>query len=148
MKTRHSLVSNSSSSSFCIFGTRIENPKGLLDQLTGYIKPDKKDGCNHKFDRILNRFCSSCGSPAWVTVEDNRDINNELCKQLRKLGLDYYEWEGGEYLEGGIFAGIDLSTDIITKSKDPLTILKETELKIKEKIQNSKIRFYSDHNGG
>lgn len=68
MKIRSGFVSNSSSSSFAIFGICTDDEtliKGLqLVEQGATIE----DGCNHSFDRTKAKFCSECGSPAYIEI--------------------------------------------------------------------------------
>ena len=69
MKIRNGFVSNSSSSSFCVFGVNIgddEKVKKFLKNVAKINIEDQKDqGCSHEFDRDNKKFCPECGQPAW-----------------------------------------------------------------------------------
>lgn len=140
MKTRNGFVSNSSSTSFCVYGVYVDGGTKLLDQLAGKFVPKKKEGCEHKFNRDSFKFCPECGSQAWHVETDNRDISYLLECKLQEMGFDVVHWVGGENSNEGMYFGKDLKSDGAVS----LDVLKKTEIKIKETFPDEKIRFYSD----
>lgn len=88
MKTRNGFVSNSSSSSFAVFGIIAPEPEDLEKLLFGEsvadIKKEPLPGCEHDFDRKKCKFCPECGNPAWLEPEEDEDCD---------YGEDYYELE-------------------------------------------------------
>ena len=87
MKVRAGFVSNSSTSSFSIFGVDTDDSE-LVRILFGEAEIIKEKGCSHEFDRDSKKFCSECGKQAWNEYEkeyDYEDIENALGEK----GLDY-----------------------------------------------------------
>ena len=92
MKIRQGFVSNSSTSSFCIFGVGFETVEDVVRALG--LAPQKINGCDHEFDRTAAKFCPECGEPALVE-EDEYDLANrveETCA-LHGLGFENYSEE-------------------------------------------------------
>ena len=109
MKLRCGFVSNSSTSSFSIFGVETS-----WQELTKVFFPNFEAEaaklvpvCSHEFNRLSMQFCPSCGSPAFrktseKTTADYEDVESEL----NKLGFDIYnETDCGE----GVYVGNNLA---------------------------------------
>jgi len=144
MKTRQGFVSNSSTTSFSVYGIYVEDSDALMDKLMGEKKVTKTKGCKHEFDREKSKFCPECGQPAWNITEEERDPYEDLPKCLEQFGLDATMWGGGENASEGIYVGKDLRGGTFNKSKNKLEILKTIEVKLKELFPNQEPRFYSD----
>jgi hypothetical protein len=106
MKIRCGFVSNSSTSSFSIFGVETS-----WEEMTRIFFPEfTKEGpknvpnCEHEFDRNVCKFCPECGKPAWRVIEP-RDIEwEDMDKKIGESGLDWVDGDGeywvGESLKG------------------------------------------------
>ena len=97
MKTRHGFVSNSSTSSFTcdicdeeytgwdacpsqFDCSTCENEHVMCNSHIKDQEPPEEPGCEHKFDREKQAFCSECGKPAWVEFEcDDFDLSSKQC---------------------------------------------------------------------
>ena len=108
MKLRIGFVSNSSTSSFCIFGAKIDFDE--LAKKLGVEIPEtfKIQGCWHSFDRRHKSACPQCGAATWKEVDFQGyiDDNGEeeaysklLSDQLKENGLDLYCYND-EYGDG------------------------------------------------
>jgi hypothetical protein len=86
MKIRSGFVSNSSTSSFCVFGAVVT--QSFLETLLK--NPDKEDGCEHKFNRDKAKFCPECGCKSWFEPENCEEDYSEACE---KLGLKLYNYD-------------------------------------------------------
>ena len=112
MKVRIGFVSNSSTSSFCIFGEEVTFDD-LVEKL-GIKVPEKMEmeGCWHSYDKRHNE-CPQCGAPKrkevdWEEYVDNygkeeayMNIAGDALKE-HGLQLHYYN---DEYGDGGVFVG-------------------------------------------
>jgi hypothetical protein len=132
MKIRTGFVSNSSSSSFCLYGIAITNIQALFNKL---ITPEttKIEGCIHDFDREKCKFCPECGKSAWFIEEYEGDIFEDLSDYFEKnYNLDC---ENGNqyYFEDQIFIGKNVDTSI----KPTL----EQLIKVREKLK----KLYPDY---
>jgi len=123
MKIRQGFVSNSSSSSFAIFGvsTSYEEIAEKLNIKTG----DKKiKGCEHQYDRETNSFCSKCGLPAWEEIDEQIDYET-IEDACAALDLDFGDHTHGGF---GIYVGVNING---VQGQDGLEMLRETNVKIK-----------------
>ena len=98
MKVRNGFVSNSSTSSFCVFGVQCG-----FEELAKKLQVDipdemKMDGCYHSFDH-RQKVCPQCGKPTTKTVtwEEYVDYYGEedawskfLSKPLKEHGLELH----------------------------------------------------------
>jgi hypothetical protein len=132
MKIRQGFVSNSSTSSFCVFGIELDNGPALLKKLikAGEIEPDK--GCEHEFDRKTVKFCEECGEAAYVDPEENFE-SYDLEEYFNNKALDVVNGEGDE-----IYIGINLENENVN-----LKILTKAEELLKELYPKKKAQFYS-----
>ena len=108
MKIRNGFVSNSSASSFCVYGTDID----LNEAMEALLGRDKEvtitPGCEHEFDREASKFCAECGSPAWNEEEEEWYIEN-LETEAEKVDLYTYQIHGCEdYEDGTVILGARL----------------------------------------
>lgn len=87
MKIRNGFVSNSSSSSFCIFGVALteseykklikESVEALKAEEAKKPKPAPIPCCKHKFDRENFKFCGICGKPNYEPIPEEEDFDDE-----------------------------------------------------------------------
>ncbi len=143
MKERHGFVSNSSSTSFCIYGVYVDDATELLNQLVGEFVPKKIRGCKHPIAIETVKFCPECGKPSWIVEEDNRDITYDLEAKLEEMGFDVCDWCGGEHSNEGMYFGKSLKGNI-NNAKDPLEILRNIDSKLRKTFPKAEIKFYSD----
>jgi hypothetical protein len=69
MKFRHGFVSNSSTSSFSIFGVALTE-RDVFEKLLGKKWEDTQNCCEHEFNRKECEFCSTCGSPSFKPADN------------------------------------------------------------------------------
>ena len=106
MKTRQCFVSNSSTSSYVIFGVRIREAelKKMLFNDAPKV-PEKYATCSHVFDRETMKFCPNCGTKAWSWGSDMYD-DEDYEEAFREKGIDLtltsdgYDWYVGKNIEG------------------------------------------------
>ena len=89
MKTRSGFVSNSSSSSFCIFGIETVY-KQVLEILQ--LGPQKIAGCKHEFNREEANFCPECGKKAWIIEQPGWDDIQKACEPWEFWQLPETDW--------------------------------------------------------
>ena len=142
MKIRQGFVSNSSSTSFCIYG--IEISESDMAKLVKQPTESKKDGCEHKFKRTTVKFCPECGKPAYIIIKPEFDVETALFTWCEKNGLYLVDWRGGESIAEGNFIGINLNDEDFNKKNDKLEILKEVEQKLNKLFPNRNVTFMSD----
>ena len=125
MKIRNGFVSNSSSSSFCIFGVNLTEAeykkliKNAIDECKALEakkpKPTPIPSCKHKFDRETLKFCGICGLAAYEPFppedeidEDDYDSTELLddCEFVTKNKLSVMNTGGDGEVE--ICIGLDL----------------------------------------
>jgi hypothetical protein len=146
MKTRNGFVSNSSTTSFCVYGVHVEDGHALLNKLMGEPKETKTQGCGHNFDRDKFKFCPECGEKAWNIEVEERNLYDDLPACFKKLntGLDVKVWDGGENCGEGVYIGKDVKSQVLNKSDNIPDTLKQVEIKLKELFPDKKPRFYVD----
>ena len=82
MKVRTGFVSNSSTSSFCIFGAIFETLEEVAE-LFKIESPTPTKGCEHAFDRLVWTNCPDCGEAAYYKPEMDEDwIDDHLPEEL------------------------------------------------------------------
>ncbi|HUX60709.1 MAG TPA: hypothetical protein VMV32_05310 [Ignavibacteriaceae bacterium] len=143
MKIRKGFVSNSSSTSFSIYGVYVKDSGDALDRLVGKPKETKTPGCKHKFDRKKVKFCSECGEKAWESHVEKRDID-DFEDYFNEAGFDVRAWSGGENCNDGTYVGKDLDDSKFNECKNKLDILREMEGKLIKIFPDREINFYSD----
>ena len=105
MKIRNGFVSNSSSSSFSIFGVEVDYDC-LKNTLAKYLKEQEPiPGCSHKFDRDKNEFCGKCGQSAWHEIDEETDQYEQIEEKLGDMGFTMQSDPDNECY----YVGIDLS---------------------------------------
>jgi len=147
MKIRNGFVSNSSSTSFSIFGVYLKDSEALMNNLLGDRKSTRTPNCEHEFDREKAKFCPECGKPAGNICMEKRDAETVLKGYFNKekIKLDVIRWGGcGEICRGGIYIGKDLRNKDFNASPQRLDILKEVESLLKKWFKTEDISFYSD----
>jgi hypothetical protein len=93
MKIRSGFVSNSSTSSFSIFGVH-STFKELMKLFN--LQPEQKPGCKHEYDRTIAKFCPECGKKAWITIEP--DWEEIIEDAVAKRGWDMQSVEDVAYV--------------------------------------------------
>jgi hypothetical protein len=149
MKTRNGFVSNSSTSSFFVFG--VEAPEiDVLSKMLFGEKPKKEEpkpepGCVHKFDRKKMKFCPECGKPAWIMPEIEEDESeyedyDELSSDVeRKWGVELVYCSDG--YDGEWYLGANM------KSNPPLDKLVAIDKKLKELFKGETAFHYGVSEG-
>ena len=108
MKIRQGFVSNSSASSFCVYGVDTTVNEAMKALLGREREETKTPGCEHEFDREASKFCSDCGAEAW-NVEEEYWGECDLEEEADKKGLYSYCIYGCEdYADGTIILGARL----------------------------------------
>lgn len=102
MKARLGFVSNSSTSSFCIFGVQYDSMSAAIKALGIEGEPGQVDGCDHEFDRIAMKFCPECGEAAYVTEDKEEWQERQIESILEKYGLDIVD---KTYVDYGCYIG-------------------------------------------
>ncbi len=108
MKIRLGFVSNSSTSSFSIFGIETsweELNKVLFPKFAP--EPDKMVlNCSHEFDRTTMKFCPECGAAAFRKEYGRKKPDyEELHKKIDELGWRLYDETD---LGNGVYIGNNL----------------------------------------
>jgi hypothetical protein len=89
MKTRNQFVSNSSSSSFVIFGVETDYDELIRIFFNGNSVREAKtiNGCEHEFDRTAYKFCGFCGKPATNTIAAGKYRDGDIVDKLMEYDL-------------------------------------------------------------
>lgn len=132
MKQRHGFVSNSSATSFGVYGIQVDSFEDALEAICGE-EPEPKEvktkGCDHDFDREKCKFCPECGNSAWnIDIEDPWEEPQEVLNDI--LGE-----HGLEYIYAGAmpgFIGFNLQAHGKKAAANDFQALKDTRDKIKE----------------
>jgi len=121
MRIRTGFVSNSSTSSFCVFGIGFNELNEARDALKISGKPTKKMGCKHTFDRITNKQCPECGEPAYFIQDYHNWLEGKLDEACDDFGLKLFN---KCYYGYGVYIGLDVNgigqkliDDMITTNK-------------------------------
>jgi hypothetical protein len=89
MKVRTGFVSNSSTSSFCVFGTEFDTLEAVAE-LFKIEPPIPEKGCDHAFDRLVLTHCPECDEPAYYKPEiDEEWISMSLPEDLCLIDKRY-----------------------------------------------------------
>jgi len=148
MKTRQGFVSNSSSTSFSVFGIHASSKEidSLLDSVLGPVKTTRDPGCECNINRDESKFCPECGKQTWITTTEERDDLCEYAREIEtKLGLEVITWNGGENCSEGTYIGKSLERwpkEISTIEK--LKILTTTNDKLIKLFPDKQADFYND----
>ncbi|MCK9458163.1 MAG: hypothetical protein M0R80_00605 [Proteobacteria bacterium] len=102
MKIRQGFVSNSSTSSFCIFGVGFISIADVAKALG--LKPQMVNGCEHEFDRASALYCPECGEHTFVK-EDEDDLANRAEEVCELHGLGFQNYTGECDTEEQVFVG-------------------------------------------
>lgn len=88
MKIRDGFVSNSSSSSFCVYGISVDI-NDLVTRFLGETFVDgERPGCEHNFDRDKLNYCPECDEEAYVEIE-SWETYDALAEKIQELGFDF-----------------------------------------------------------
>jgi hypothetical protein len=134
MKIRQGFVSNSSSSSFCIYGIFIDS----MSELTGYTPQDIKDKL--KQDAIDSPWFKAHPDMLPATDEEWEEYYNDECDPsdvLSDSGLEVYSMDGDGYYIGVSWS--DIGDDITGRQfKDSV------EEKIKKLLPTAECDTYAE----
>jgi hypothetical protein len=116
VKIRIGFVSNSSSSSFAIFGIETD-----WEELTKVFFPDfkktpkqKVSNCAHSFDREIMAFCPTCGAKAWKVIEAVKTVDQyEVRKKIGEI-----DWSIYTETDYGTIVGLELGGEGKTSLKE------------------------------
>ena len=148
MKTRQGFVSNSSSTSFSVFGIHASSKEidSLLDSVLGPVKTTRDPGCECNINRDESKFCPECGKQTWITTTEERDDLCEYAREIEtKLGLEVISWNGGENCGEGTYIGKNLrywSKELPAIEK--IEILGNVNNRLVELFPDKKANFFSD----
>lgn len=98
MKIRKGFVSNSSTTSFAVYGVVLDFEEAVAKFLPDNVTVTKVHGCKHEFDRDHLQYCGECGKPSWEekSIKKYKDEYSAIYNALEKMGLDCeYDGEGG-----------------------------------------------------
>jgi len=150
MKIRNGFVSNSSSSSFCVFGVNIGDDEKVKKFLKNVVKIDiedqKEQGCEHDFNRDKNKFCPECGNTAWEESDyfDAYEYEDEIKK---KVGLDLIPDCCDDTSE--FFLGVDIQgLEGKGSAEDKIKKLSDAVIILKGLFPKTKPDFYSGSSSG
>lgn len=142
MKVRSGFVSNSSTTSFSVFGVPMKYTALAKKFKIEQPPKEKFANCVHKFDRDAMKFCPECGAESWDVDEDfswgDYDFSDEPI--LKDLGLDVVDdLNGGD---GGCYVGRNI--DEIKPSKKSVDVLKDLQnvAKVLNEILGKDPKFY------
>ena len=146
MKIRNGFVSNSSTSSFSLYGVQIPDNKDLYEMVFKK-KPYnfvKIEGCSHKIDRDQFKFCPECGLATWKTKKRYEDNDPQLTLEeyFEKLDLRYFSYDTDD--GPSEFVGINLKGNGGKReaNKNPQRLV-EIQQKLKEIFPKLECDFYS-----
>ena len=83
MRIRHGFVSNSSSTSFAIYGTCVTD-----DSISEHFNLPRARNCTHITDEEA-KFCNVCGKKVWRSA-NLRDLIKTIRPGLKDFDLDYF----------------------------------------------------------
>jgi len=92
MKIRTGFVSNSSSSSFCVFGVAFESMGAVSVALGIKGEPPKMEGCKHEFDRTTMKFCPECGAKAYKEINRHEWLERQINEVVAEHGLEVFDF--------------------------------------------------------
>jgi len=119
MKSRQGFVSNSSTTSFSVFGVFIPSEDEFLDNLLGPKKEDEE--------------------------RERADYYEEKAKEKYGSLIDIVHWQGGSDADENCYIGKNLkSWPEGMKAEDKIQVLSEIIKKLKEIYPNSDPKFFSD----
>lgn len=159
MKVRTGFVSNSSSSSFCVFGIHFSKDREdvLTQALTGIDPNEVKTvpGCSCDISRDIMRdtgmnFCPKCGSELFVEETYEPDsLQDELYKAAQKHGLYCGYWEPDSDAPYGWYIGLELGGRTEITGEAQLEEMKNSMEKMRELFgKDARIKIYSGTQGG
>ena len=118
MKTRHGFVSNSSATSFCIYGVEVE-----AGEVVALIHKQKENNdkekevtyaCDHEFNRKSYKFCPECGASSKpIEIEDDDCGYEDVEEYFAELDMDVRQDCEGEYW----YIGCDVTRNFSAKEK-------------------------------
>ena len=131
MKIRSGFVSNSSTTSFAIYGVKIHGEEKVFKMLGGIkekSEPEVCYECKHEFDRKNMKFCPDCGRSSKPIVYEDEDIDyyEEILELARKNGL-YAECD---YENGDYYIGVDLNKRYSKEKK--ITLVSDTNAQLEK----------------
>ena len=143
MKTRNGFVSNSSTTSFCVYGVSVICGKTLYENIFGKKEPkiEKIKNCTHDFDRETCKFCPECGKKSWTIKEEKIFYSSEVFEShFKQYDLDFVY--GDETCEGNNYiVGVNLCDS--KKEDRTLEKLQEAKVKLETLFPGKIIDFYN-----
>ena len=141
MKIRLGFVSNSSTSSFHVFGIAVEKFETLIEAFfkdKNIITKHSKPNCDHIFDREKCQFCPTCGKPSWATWTTSKYDEQNIAQECKKKGWNYIsEAYDGDFNDPGEFLGAVIGLNLAGKGgkraalKHRVKELEDTEKELK-----------------
>jgi hypothetical protein len=99
MKIRIGFISNSSTTSFVVFGVSFKN----LIEIAKIIKIEYlEEGCKCEFDRITCKFCPHCGTKAYI---QNKHLYDNISQFLLNNNLDIENFNAQGVYVGKVVVG-------------------------------------------